>query len=73
MNVWFSVNKNGFINISKDEPRRNNELGKWEYYFPYINSIIYEQIKNLVEKVNFSWKNDYECITITTSKEETHN
>ena len=62
--IWFAVNKNGFVGLYADEPKRNNELGKWESKHPFVNSIIYEQIVNLAEKSNLTWDKDPECIQI---------
>ena len=63
LTVWFAVNKNGFIGIYSDEPKRNIETGKWESKFPFINSLIYDQICQLVEKAKLDWNKEPECIS----------
>jgi len=64
LTIWFAVNKSGFIGLYYDEPTRNEETGKWDSKFPFVNSIIYDQIVKLVEKSNITWKNDAECLTL---------
>ena len=61
--VWFAVNKNGFVGMYAEEPKRNNKTGKWESKFPFVNSGVYNQIRELAEKVNFDWNKEPECIT----------
>ena len=65
--VWFAVNKNGFVGLYSDEPKRNKDIGKWESKLPFINSVIYEQIIDLVQKTSMTWDKEPECIQIKTS------
>ncbi len=62
--IWFSVNKNGFLNLSIDEPKRNEKTKKWELKFPYLNSVVYEEIKDLVEKAKIGWDHEAEYLMI---------
>ena len=62
--VWFSINKNGFLNLSIDEPKRNSKLNKWEFKFPYLNSVAYKEIKDLVEKAKINWEHEPEYLMI---------
>lgn len=64
MNIWFAVNKNGYVGLYVDEPKRNTKLGKWESQFPYINSIANKKIIEFIQKANMSWENEPECINI---------
>lgn len=66
--VWFAVNKNGYLGMWLDEPTRNEETGKWEGKQPFINSVIYEGIKKLVEKSKMNWQSDAEALTIQINK-----
>lgn len=61
--IWFAVNKNGFIGLYSNEPTRNNETGKWESKYPFVNSIIYQNIKNMIESSNFDWNQEPQCLT----------
>lgn len=62
--IWFAINKNGFIGLYAEEPKRNNETGKWESKYPFVNSLIYDQITKMIEKSNLSWESEPECISI---------
>ena len=68
INIWFAVNKNGFVGLYCDEPKRNIDNGKWESDSPFLNSVIYNQISDLVKRTKFSWNNNPECITFSTQK-----
>lgn len=61
--VWFCVNKDGFICMFADEPKRNTETKKWDSKFPFVNSILYDQIIKIVENAKMTWENDPEIIT----------
>ena len=56
---WAAVNKNGFIVLFTNQPKRNIDSGQWEGEL-YVNSIVYKAIKDLFEKVNFSWEKEAE-------------
>ena len=56
---WAAVNKNGFMTLFTDQPTRNTAAGKWEGNM-YVNSVAYKAIKDLFEKVNFSWEREPE-------------
>ena len=63
--IWFAVNKNGFVGLYAEEPKRNSKIGKWESLYPFINSIIYKEISELVEKTKINWEHEPECITLS--------
>lgn len=56
---WAGVNKNGFLCLFSEQPKRNINTGKWEGLF-YVNSVIYKIIKDLFDKVNFNWEREPE-------------
>lgn len=56
---WAGINKNGFLVLFTQEPKRNVETGKWEGEF-YLNSVIYKIIKDLFENTVRTWENDAE-------------
>ncbi len=62
--IWFSINKNGFLNLSIDEPKRNNATKKWEFKYPYLNSVVYGEISDLVEKTKIGWDHEAEYLMI---------
>jgi len=62
LNVWFCVNKNRDICMFLDIPERKDD--KWIGKKPFINSVLYKQIGELVEKTKFGWMNDPECLTL---------
>lgn len=56
---WIAVNKSGFINMFVNEPKRNEETGKWEGEF-YLDSVIYKMIAEVVKTANMNWDDDPE-------------
>ena len=61
--VWFAVNKNGFVGMWLDKPERNEDIGKWESNHCFVNSLIYPQICQLVEKAKMDWESDPEVVS----------
>lgn len=57
--VWAAVNKNGFLVLTTDKPTKNMKSGKWEGNY-YVNSTIYNMVKDLFSKANFNWQNEAE-------------
>ena len=64
MTIWFEVNKSGFVGLFTEEPKRNEKTGKWDSEFPFVNSLVYDQVVVLVEKAGLKWENEPECINI---------
>lgn len=64
IDVWVSINQNGFVNVSLDQPIRNEQLAKWSYKYPFVNSYVYKDIKNIVEHTKLNWQNDAEFFTV---------
>ena len=62
--IWFCVNKNGFLNLSIDEPKRNEITHKWSFKYPFLNSIAYNEISSLVEKAKIGWQHEPEYLMI---------
>ena len=56
---WAAINKNGFLVLFENEPKRNEVVGKWEGKL-YVNSLVYNALKDLVERANLSWNNEPE-------------
>lgn len=63
--VWFAVNKSGFIVLSLDEPKRNEKTGKWDSKYPFISSKVNQEISDLIEKTKINWDHEPECLTIS--------
>lgn len=59
LKCWAAVNKNGFLSLFIEQPKRNSEKGKWEGNL-YINSVAYKAIKELFDKVSFNWEKEPE-------------
>lgn len=57
--IWVAVNKNKFVVMFIERPKRNNYTGKWEGKY-YCNSIAYSQLKDLVEHAELTWQHDPE-------------
>lgn len=62
--VWFAVNKSGFVGLYSEEPKRNESVKKWESQYPFVNAVLYKEIQNIVEKTGMNWDSEPECITI---------
>ena len=58
--AWVYVNKNGFIGMSLDEPKKDLKNGKWKVKYPYVNSLLYNSVKQIVEKTNMNWQSEAE-------------
>lgn len=56
---WAAVNKNGFLVLFTEQPKRNAETGKWEGPM-YVNSVLYKAIKEIFDKVKFNWEKEAE-------------
>lgn len=62
INYYITVNEDGFINMSIDEPRRDKH--KWIYKEGYVNSLVYDYTKNIVEQNCLSFKDEPEPISM---------
>lgn len=57
--VWAARNKNGFLVLTSNKPKKNESAGRWEGTY-YINSRVYNVIKDLFDKANMNWQNEPE-------------
>ena len=64
ISIWLAINKSGFIGLYKDCPIKNEKTGKWEGKYPIINSVIYDNITDLIQKSSLSWESEPEYISI---------
>lgn len=64
LNIWLCVNKNGYVNIFNAQPIRNREAGKWVSKYPFVNSAIYGQMKELATKAQMTWESEPEYFEI---------
>lgn len=62
INFFISVNKDGFVNMSIDEPQRDK--GKWKFKSAYVNSMVYDFTKNVVEQNCMTYDDDPEPISM---------
>jgi hypothetical protein len=56
---WASVNKNGFLVLFTEQPKRNLNTGKWIGKY-YCNSAIYKIIRELFDRASFNWEKEPE-------------
>lgn len=56
------MNKDGFINMSLDEPTRGK--GKWIYKEPYVNSLVFDFAEGVVDQNCLSFDDDPEPISM---------
>ena len=62
--VWFAVNKNGKVRMFLDNPTKNVNLGIWESNNPYVNSVLYKDICQIVQQAKMNFENNPEVIEI---------
>lgn len=62
--VWFAVNKNGDVRMFLDNPTKNVQLGIWESKSPYVNSVLYKDICQIVQQAKMNFENNPEVIEI---------
>ncbi len=63
--VWCGVNKNGTLMLFTEKPVKDENKGKW-IGKQYVNIKIYNMIKDLFTKANYSWNNEAEYIEFST-------
>jgi len=64
LSIWLTVNKNGSVLLHTSEPRKNEDTGKWESDNLYCNSVLYEQMKELVKNSGMGWNSEPEQFEI---------
>lgn len=62
--IWFAVNKNGDVRMFLDNPTKNTQLGIWESKNPYVNSVLYKDICQIVQQAKMNFENNPEVIEI---------
>jgi hypothetical protein len=65
INIWIGVNKNGFVSLHLEEPKRNKITGKWESNKLFCNSAIQRQLEDLIKRAQLTWENDCEFIELS--------
>lgn len=60
--VWFAVNRDGFVGMYMEKPIRNEETGHWDSKFPFVNPQAYQIIEKITEQAKMTWENDPECM-----------
>ena len=48
--IWVDVNKNQSVVMFSEEPKKNKKLGKWESNKPFVNSVLFTQLSDLMKK-----------------------
>ena len=62
--VWLGVNKNGKISIHTEEPIRDEEHGVWKSNSPFLNSVLYANLSQMIERTQMNWESGYEIFQI---------
>lgn len=62
--VWFAKHKNGSLLLFVNEPKREGD--GWVGNF-YVNSVIHENLKNMLNGSSFSWKDEPQYIEFQTA------
>ena len=56
--IWIGVNKDKSISMHTEEPTRDNERGIWVSKSPFINSILHNEVVEMIGKTDMSWEAD---------------
>jgi hypothetical protein len=62
--VWIGVNRNGKISMHTVEPTRNEDLGIWVSNSPFVNSVLYVNLSQTIEKTQMNWESSCEVFQI---------
>lgn len=62
--VWIGVNRNGKISMHTVEPTRNEDLGVWVSNSPFVNSVLYTNLSQTIEKTSMNWESSCEVFQI---------
>lgn len=62
--VWIGVNKNGKISMHTVEPSRDEDLGVWVSNSPFVNSVLYTNLSQTIEKTQMNWESSCEVFQI---------
>ena len=65
ISVWVGVNKDGTISMHGVQPKRNLETGVWISNMPFVNSMLYEQMKIMMTNAGYTFDNDPEFLELT--------
>lgn len=68
MIIWFCVNRNGKVKMFLDEPIKNEKLGIYEGKSPYVNTLIYKDMCEVVKQAKMSFDTDPQAIEIQIQK-----
>lgn len=58
--IWAAVNKDGYVALFTGQPVRDEDSGKWVGEYPYINSLVYSQFKNIIRQSMMDWNSSPE-------------
>ena len=62
--IWFAVNKNGKVVMFTEEPIKNESMGVWVSKSPYVNSVIYDDICEVVRRAKMGFNHECQCIEL---------
>lgn len=62
--LWIGVNKNGSISMHTNEPQRNEDTGTWVSNSPFVNSVLYKNFSEMIEKTQMNWESSCEVFQI---------
>lgn len=66
--IWAGINKNGNLALYFDRPKKDSNKGIWIGKYPYLNSIVYNNLKSMIEKTEMSWECDAEPFQVNVQK-----
>ena len=64
MVLFIGVNKNGTASLHTVNPVRNHEKGEWVSLRPYVNSIIQNNINDMIRHSDMNWNMEPEFMDI---------
>ena len=64
MFIWFCVNRDGKVKMFLDEPVKNEKTGRYEGKSPYVNTLLYKDMCEVVKQSKMTFETDPQAIEI---------
>lgn len=64
MFIWFCVNRDNKVKMFLDEPVKNEKTGRYEGKSPYVNTLLYKDISEVVKQTKMTFDTEPQAIEI---------
>ena len=62
--IWFGVNKQDYLQLFLDEPKKDMKVGKYVGKYPFVNSLWYDEMYKMVKAAGMTWESEPQCLDI---------